>query len=157
MPEQGWRSERKRSTTTSHPGLRRASESKSCYDKAKTRLQVRDIDSAPPSDSACREGRLRLLAQGEAEVLTAQLRSVNSQLTSTTDSITPMQFVMALRQRFPRPWPWGRKRRIIELLHAPIFAGFAEMQNGAPMQQDMSYRVVAGRKRRDEAGKVTQT
>jgi len=48
-------------------------------------------------------------------VLTAQLRSVNSQLTSTTDSITPMQFVMALRQRFPR---------------------FAEMQNGAPMQQD---------------------
>ncbi|OLQ13930.1 Ubiquitin carboxyl-terminal hydrolase 6 [Symbiodinium microadriaticum] len=48
-------------------------------------------------------------------VLTAQLRSVNSQLTSTTDSIVPMQFVMALRQRFPR---------------------FAEMQNGAPMQQD---------------------
>lgn len=48
-------------------------------------------------------------------VLTAQLRSVNTQLTSTTDSIVPMQFVMALRQRFPR---------------------FAEMQNGAYMQQD---------------------
>jgi len=48
-------------------------------------------------------------------VLTAQLKTVNTQLTSTTDSIVPMQFVMALRQRFPR---------------------FAEMQNGAPMQQD---------------------
>eukprot|EP00434_Breviolum_minutum_P000732 symbB.v1.2.000645.t1/scaffold7.1/size571927/13 len=48
-------------------------------------------------------------------VLTAQLRTVNTQLTSTTDSIVPMQFVMALRQRFPR---------------------FAEMQNGAYMQQD---------------------
>eukprot|EP00930_Biecheleria_cincta_P000840 TRINITY_DN102035_c0_g1_i1.p1 TRINITY_DN102035_c0_g1~~TRINITY_DN102035_c0_g1_i1.p1 ORF type:complete len:556 (+),score=145.52 TRINITY_DN102035_c0_g1_i1:211-1668(+) len=48
-------------------------------------------------------------------VLTAQLRSVNSQLTATTESIVPMQFVMALRQRFPR---------------------FAEMQNGNYMQQD---------------------
>eukprot|EP00931_Biecheleriopsis_adriatica_P065913 TRINITY_DN40363_c0_g1_i1.p1 TRINITY_DN40363_c0_g1~~TRINITY_DN40363_c0_g1_i1.p1 ORF type:complete len:532 (-),score=178.02 TRINITY_DN40363_c0_g1_i1:87-1682(-) len=48
-------------------------------------------------------------------VLTTQFRSLNSQLTSTTDSIVPMQFVMALRQRFPR---------------------FAEMQNGAYMQQD---------------------
>jgi len=48
-------------------------------------------------------------------VLTSQLRTVNSQLLSTTDSIVPMQFVMALRQRFPR---------------------FAEMQNGGYMQQD---------------------
>merc|ERR1712062_650652 len=48
-------------------------------------------------------------------VLTSQLRTVNSQLVNTTDSIVPMQFVMALRQRFPR---------------------FAEMQNGGYMQQD---------------------
>jgi len=48
-------------------------------------------------------------------VLTAQLRTVNQQLKSTTDSIVPLQFVMALRQRFPR---------------------FAEMQNGGYMQQD---------------------
>eukprot|EP00437_Effrenium_voratum_P014573 CAMPEP_0181454574 /NCGR_PEP_ID=MMETSP1110-20121109/30309_1 /TAXON_ID=174948 /ORGANISM="Symbiodinium sp., Strain CCMP421" /LENGTH=516 /DNA_ID=CAMNT_0023578925 /DNA_START=38 /DNA_END=1588 /DNA_ORIENTATION=- len=48
-------------------------------------------------------------------VLTSQLRTVNTQLTSTTESIVPMQFVMALRQRFPR---------------------FAEMQNGGYMQQD---------------------
>mmetsp|Transcript_60234 Transcript_60234/g.179390 ORF Transcript_60234/g.179390 Transcript_60234/m.179390 type:complete len:373 (+) Transcript_60234:3-1121(+) len=38
-----------------------------------------------------------------------------SQLQSTTSSIAPLQFVMALRQRFPR---------------------FAEMQNGGYMQQD---------------------
>jgi len=48
-------------------------------------------------------------------VLTAQFRGVMAQLNSTTDSITPLQFVMALRQRFPR---------------------FAEMQNGGYMQQD---------------------
>ncbi|CAE8620776.1 unnamed protein product [Polarella glacialis] len=48
-------------------------------------------------------------------VLTSQLRSVNTQLVSTTDSITPMQFIMALRQRFPR---------------------FAEMHNGGYAQQD---------------------
>lgn len=48
-------------------------------------------------------------------ILTLQHRIVNSQLVSTTDSIVPMQFVMALRQRFPR---------------------FAEMQNGGYMQQD---------------------
>eukprot|EP00933_Yihiella_yeosuensis_P036697 TRINITY_DN3046_c0_g1_i1.p1 TRINITY_DN3046_c0_g1~~TRINITY_DN3046_c0_g1_i1.p1 ORF type:complete len:525 (-),score=163.93 TRINITY_DN3046_c0_g1_i1:239-1813(-) len=48
-------------------------------------------------------------------VLSSQLRGLNAQLTSTVDSIVPMQFVMALRQRFPR---------------------FAEMQNGGYMQQD---------------------
>lgn len=48
-------------------------------------------------------------------VLTLQLRALNQQLTSTTDSIMPLQFLMALRQRFPR---------------------FAEMQNGAYAQQD---------------------
>jgi ubiquitin carboxyl-terminal hydrolase 14 len=48
-------------------------------------------------------------------ILTLQHRTVNTQLVSTTDSIVPMQFVMALRQRFPR---------------------FAEMQNGGYMQQD---------------------
>lgn len=48
-------------------------------------------------------------------VLTKQLGTVVEDLTNTTDSITPLQFVMALRQRFPR---------------------FAEMQNGGYMQQD---------------------
>jgi len=48
-------------------------------------------------------------------VLTAQFRTVTQQLKSTVDSIVPLQFVMALRQRFPR---------------------FAEMQNGGYMQQD---------------------
>eukprot|EP00928_Gymnodinium_smaydae_P047586 TRINITY_DN31771_c0_g1_i1.p1 TRINITY_DN31771_c0_g1~~TRINITY_DN31771_c0_g1_i1.p1 ORF type:complete len:537 (+),score=168.46 TRINITY_DN31771_c0_g1_i1:107-1717(+) len=49
-------------------------------------------------------------------VLTAQFRQLLCHdLTATTDSITPLQFVMALRQRFPR---------------------FAEMQNGGYMQQD---------------------
>lgn len=48
-------------------------------------------------------------------VLTAQLRQVTQMLTSTTESIVPLQFIMALRQRFPR---------------------FAEMQNGGFMQQD---------------------
>lgn len=47
--------------------------------------------------------------------LTAQLRGVSQMLSSTTDSIAPLQFITALRQRFPR---------------------FAEMQNGAFMQQD---------------------
>jgi len=40
---------------------------------------------------------------------------VNNMLTETTESITPLQFVMALRAKFPR---------------------FAEMQNGGYMQQD---------------------
>mmetsp|Transcript_7532 Transcript_7532/g.21562 ORF Transcript_7532/g.21562 Transcript_7532/m.21562 type:complete len:535 (-) Transcript_7532:146-1750(-) len=48
-------------------------------------------------------------------VLTSQLRGVLQSLRDTTDSIVPLQFVMALRQRFPR---------------------FAEMQNGGYMQQD---------------------
>mmetsp|Transcript_87606 Transcript_87606/g.225688 ORF Transcript_87606/g.225688 Transcript_87606/m.225688 type:complete len:529 (-) Transcript_87606:93-1679(-) len=48
-------------------------------------------------------------------VLTAQFKGVTHQLKATTDSIVPLQFVMALRQRFPR---------------------FAEMQNGGYMQQD---------------------
>lgn len=48
-------------------------------------------------------------------VLTAQYKLVMEQLTKTTEAITPFQFVMALRQRFPR---------------------FAEMQNGGYMQQD---------------------
>mmetsp|Transcript_52726 Transcript_52726/g.123308 ORF Transcript_52726/g.123308 Transcript_52726/m.123308 type:complete len:520 (+) Transcript_52726:80-1639(+) len=48
-------------------------------------------------------------------VLTAQFRTVLEQLGSTTEYIVPLQFVMALRQKFPR---------------------FAEMQNGGYMQQD---------------------
>jgi len=48
-------------------------------------------------------------------VLTNQYRQVLTQLSSTTESITPIQFVMALRAKFPR---------------------FAEMQNGGYMQQD---------------------
>jgi ubiquitin carboxyl-terminal hydrolase 14 len=48
-------------------------------------------------------------------VLTNQFRGVINQLSSTTETITPIQFVMALRAKFPR---------------------FAEMQNGAYMQQD---------------------
>jgi len=48
-------------------------------------------------------------------VLTAQFRALTHGLTSTTESIVPLQFVMALRQRFPR---------------------FAEMQNGGYAQQD---------------------
>jgi len=48
-------------------------------------------------------------------VLTAQFRTVTHQLTQTTESIVPLQFVMALRERFPR---------------------FAEMRNDAYMQQD---------------------
>mmetsp|Transcript_62192 Transcript_62192/g.148373 ORF Transcript_62192/g.148373 Transcript_62192/m.148373 type:complete len:523 (+) Transcript_62192:84-1652(+) len=48
-------------------------------------------------------------------VLTAQFRTVLEQLSGTTEYIVPLQFVMALRQKFPR---------------------FAEMQNGAYMQQD---------------------
>merc|ERR1719203_415568 len=47
--------------------------------------------------------------------LTTQFRNVTQQLSSTTESIVPLQFVMTLRQRFPR---------------------FAEMQNGNYMQQD---------------------
>jgi len=53
---------------------------------------------------------------GDADAaLTTQLKSVTQMLTSTTGSIKPIAFWMALRQRFPR---------------------FAEMQNGRPMQQD---------------------
>lgn len=48
-------------------------------------------------------------------VLTTQFKNVTQMLRSTTDCITPLQFVMALRQRFPR---------------------FAEMQGGGYMQQD---------------------
>jgi len=48
-------------------------------------------------------------------VLTSQFRTVCQSLTDTTDSIVRLQFVMALRQRFPR---------------------FGEMQNGNYMQQD---------------------
>lgn len=48
-------------------------------------------------------------------VLTNQFRQTTLDLTSTTDAITPLQFTMALRQRFPR---------------------FGEMQNGHYMQQD---------------------
>jgi len=48
-------------------------------------------------------------------VLTSQLRGVAQNLRDTTESIVPLQFVVALRQRFPR---------------------FAEMQNGGYMQQD---------------------
>jgi len=48
-------------------------------------------------------------------VLTSQFKGVTQQLKGTTDHIVPLQFVMALRQRFPR---------------------FAEMQNGGYMQQD---------------------
>lgn len=48
-------------------------------------------------------------------VLTMQFRNVTQQLGGTVDTITPLQFVMALRQRFPR---------------------FAEMQNGGYAQQD---------------------
>jgi ubiquitin carboxyl-terminal hydrolase 14 len=48
-------------------------------------------------------------------VLTEQFRQTTIGLTNTTDAITPLQFVMALRQRFPR---------------------FGEMQNGHYMQQD---------------------
>eukprot|EP00929_Paragymnodinium_shiwhaense_P007834 TRINITY_DN111740_c0_g1_i1.p1 TRINITY_DN111740_c0_g1~~TRINITY_DN111740_c0_g1_i1.p1 ORF type:complete len:541 (-),score=235.68 TRINITY_DN111740_c0_g1_i1:215-1837(-) len=48
-------------------------------------------------------------------VLTAQMKNVTQQLENTTEAVVPLQLVMALRQRFPR---------------------FAEMQNGAYMQQD---------------------
>lgn len=48
-------------------------------------------------------------------VLTMQFRNVTQQMASTVETITPLQFVMALRQRFPR---------------------FAEMQNGGYAQQD---------------------
>jgi len=48
-------------------------------------------------------------------VLTNQFRQVVNQLAGTTETITPVQFVMALRAKFPR---------------------FAEMQNGGYMQQD---------------------
>merc|ERR1719183_3429244 len=48
-------------------------------------------------------------------VLTNQFKTVISQLSGTTETITPVQFVMALRAKFPR---------------------FAEMKNGAYMQQD---------------------
>jgi len=48
-------------------------------------------------------------------VLTNQFKNVLGQLGGTTDAIMPLQFVMALRTRFPR---------------------FAEMQNGVHMQQD---------------------
>lgn len=47
--------------------------------------------------------------------LTAQLSGVKNMLSNSVNAITPLQFVMALRQRFPR---------------------FAEMQNGGYMQQD---------------------
>lgn len=48
-------------------------------------------------------------------VLTSQFGGVTRMLQSTTEAIMPLQFVMALRQRFPR---------------------FGEMQNGGYMQQD---------------------
>lgn len=48
-------------------------------------------------------------------ILTTQYREVMKNLTNTTDAIVPLQFVVALRQKFPR---------------------FGEMQNGVPMQQD---------------------
>jgi len=48
-------------------------------------------------------------------VLTNQFRGVVNQLSATTESVAPIQFVMALRAKFPR---------------------FAEMQNGGYMQQD---------------------
>lgn len=48
-------------------------------------------------------------------VLTTQFRNLTTQLANSHDEVVPLQFVMALRQRFPR---------------------FAEMQNGGYMQQD---------------------
>lgn len=49
------------------------------------------------------------------DVLTNQFKNMLGMLDNTTDVIVPLQFVMALRQRFPK---------------------FAEMQNGNYMQQD---------------------
>lgn len=72
-------------------------------------------------------------------VLTAQFKSVISQLSNTTDSIAPLQFVMALRQRFPR---------------------FAEMENGRYMQQDADeclrglLTVLAGTLQKPDGGNV---
>mmetsp|Transcript_6094 Transcript_6094/g.14151 ORF Transcript_6094/g.14151 Transcript_6094/m.14151 type:complete len:525 (+) Transcript_6094:165-1739(+) len=56
-------------------------------------------------------------AQGRDQdtVLTSQFKTVAQMLKGTTEAITPLPFVVALRERFPR---------------------FAEMQNGGYMQQD---------------------
>merc|ERR1719174_2078919 len=53
--------------------------------------------------------------RGLDQVLTNQLKQVTIQLGNSTDALTPVQFVMALRAKFPR---------------------FAEQQNGHYMQQD---------------------
>lgn len=53
--------------------------------------------------------------RGLDQVLTNQLKQVTTQLGNSTDALTPVQFVMALRAKFPR---------------------FAEQQNGHYMQQD---------------------